>query len=244
MSKTIVAVGCSHTFGSYLNTNSMEYKDECNSRSWATKLQQQYYSDYDIVNLSMPGGSNTRSLRVLKEYILDNLDQAKDLIVFFGITDPGRIERISEGHVEGPAVDFLAGKEYVVNVIGPWCQSSQKDVQTYINIHYGLFYVDEYENEQLNLEMISLYTFLKHFNIEHYFVCMLVPERVLEKNKLLNELPIIGFNTTAIEYAKKNGYKVGKDLYPEIDCNHLDHDGNKFLAKEIFERVERIKNGT
>jgi hypothetical protein len=140
MSKTIVAVGCSHTFGSYLNANSMEYKDECNSRSWAAKLQQQYYKDCDIVNLSAPGGSNTRSLRVLKEYVLDNIDRAKDLIVFFGITNPERIERITHRHVDGPAVDFLSGKEYVVNIIGPWCQNSQEDVQKYINIHYGLFY--------------------------------------------------------------------------------------------------------
>jgi hypothetical protein len=244
MSNTIVAVGCSHTFGSYLNANSMEYKDECNSRSWPAKMQQQYYKDYDIVNLSAPGGSNTRSLRVLKEYILDNLDRAKELILFFGITDTCRIERISAKHVPGPAVDIIAGKEYVVNAIGPWCISPWPDVQKYLDVHYGLFHVDEYENEQLNLEMISLHTFLKHFNVEHYFVCMLVPGKTFSKNKLIKELPIIDFNTTAIKYAKQCGYNVGKDLHPEIDCNHLDHDGNEFLANEIYKKIERIKNGT
>lgn len=244
MSKTIVAVGCSHTFGSYLNANSMEYKDECHLRSWPSKLQQQYYNDYDIVNLSLAGGSNTRSLRVLKEYVLDNLDRAKDLLVFFGITDTCRIERISAKHVPGPAVDFIADKEYVINAIGPWCQSPIADVQKYIDVHYGLFHIDQYENEQINLEMISLHTFLKHFDIEHYFVCMLVPEYIFKKNKLIKELPLITFDTTAIEYAKQHGYKVGKDLHPEIDCNHLDHDGNEFLAKEIHKRMERIKNGT
>ena len=244
MSKTIVAVGCSHTFGSYLNANSIEYKDECNPRSWATKLQQQYYTDCDVVNLSMPGGSNTRSLRVLKEYILDNLDRAKELIVFFGITDPCRIERISAKTVPGPAVDDLAGKPYVVNAIGPWCQCPWEDVQKYFDVHYGLFHNDEYENEQLNLEMISLHTFLKHFNIEHYLVGVLVAGDIFKENKLIKELPLIDFGTTAIKYAKKCGYKVGRDFHPEIDCNHLDHDGNEFLAKEIFERMERIKNGT
>lgn len=244
MSKSIVAVGCSHTFGSYLNANSMEFSDDCHPRSWAAKLQGKYFPDSNTINLSMPGGSNTRSLRVIKEYVLDNLDRAKDITVFFGITDPCRVERISSKHVEGPAVDMLAGKPYIINAIGPWCQSPTADVQKYIDVQYGLFYVDEYENEQLNLEIISLHIFLKYFGIEHYFVCMLVPEHLFQQNKLIKELPIIGFNTSAIEYAKRNGYKVGRDLHPEIDCNHLDHDGNEFLADRIFERMERIKNGT
>jgi hypothetical protein len=223
----------------------MEYKDECNPRSWATKLQQHYYADYDVVNLSAPGGSNTRSLRVLKEYILDNLDRAKELIVFFGITDPCRIERISAMHVPGLPVDILAGKEYVVNVIGPWTSKCPwADVQKYIDTHYGLFYNDEYENEQLNLEMINLHMFLKYFNIEHYLVCMLTPSSAFRKNKLIKELPLVEFDASGIDYAKKHGYKVGREVNSEIDCNHLDHDGNEFLAKEIYKRIERIKNGT
>lgn len=240
MSKTIVAVGCSHVFGSYLNSNDMFAKEECNQRSWVKKLGNKYFPTDNVVNLAAPGGSNARSFRVIKEYILDNLENASNLIVFFGITDLSRLELVTEHQIEGPAVDFFANKSYIVNIVGPWCRVPMKDVQTYLDVHYGVFYNDTYETEKINLDLLTLHIFLKHYGIEHYFVNMLAPQGIVNKDY---NLPLIDFGGI-IQYAKKFGYKVGKDLHPEIDCNHLDHDGNEFLAEKIYEKMKGIKDGT
>ena len=99
--------------------------------------------------------------------------------------------------------------------------------------YYGVFNVDEHNIRMINLELISMHLFLKHFEIEHYFPSMLVPSTVLDTSPL--KLPIIIFEQwPAIDYAKRNGFKVGKEIDSSFDCNHLDHDGNDFIADYIF----------
>ena len=56
--------------------------------------------------------------------------------------------------------------------------------------------------------------------------------------KMKNQLPIISFySKNAIDYATSHGFKVGKDIDPLVNCNHLDHDGHEFLAEAICTAV-------
>lgn len=244
MPKTIVGVGCSHVFGSYLNENNLKYREECWPRSWVHKMQQRYYPDGTSVNLGAPGGSNQRSLRVIKNYVIDNLENAKDMIVIFGITDASRFELVTTQELSVNGVnESLANKNYTAYAVGTWFQFSDKYLQTYLDIHYGVFYNDEYVIEQTSMDMLTLHTFLKNYSIEHYFLNVIVSPDLYNNTAMWNRMPLIrlGGNVNMIEYARKNGYKVGRDIHPDIDCNHLDHDGNEFLATKIYNEMKEIK---
>lgn len=245
--KKIIAVGCSHVYGSYTTDTDDE---SCHDRSWANKILK-YYKNYECVNLAAPGGSNTRSSRVIKEYVLNNLDNINDAIVFFGITDPSRIELASYRHLGSMSV-FDENKKYYINKVGSWNNDTQhsdiknflkdSDIKNFLKLYYGRFYVEEYAKLQLHLDLISLHIFLKNFKIEHYFIGILITEYYFDKEFYGIKIPLISWDTNAIEYARTYGFKVGRDIEPNSNCNHLDHDGNIFLAKCIYNKMQEIKH--
>lgn len=238
--KEIVATGCSHTYGDFLNQH-RENREECHSRSWVKKLEK-IAGFVGSSNLAFGGSSNMRSFRVIKEYVLNNLDNVHNKVVMIGLTEPIRFELPSqESAIINDDLTFTG--TYTLNMIGPWQINGglNLDVQTFINTYYGRFTVLEHTMNNLMLELVSMHTFLKSFDIEHYFLCMLVSKGSMIRPPI--PLPIIDFDgLPAIEYAKRKGFKVGKDLDPSIICNHLDHDGNEFLAHYIYERIKEMKN--
>lgn len=240
--KTIVATGCSHAYGDYLDQHA-ESESECHERSWVKKLER--LGDFkSSINLAMGGTSNARSFRVIKEFVLQNkhLD-LKNNIVMIGLTQPIRFELPSKESLDFMPRDYSFRGDYFMNLVGPWQINNplMQEYQDFLNKFYGVFTVDKHTKHMLYLDMLSMHLFLKHFQIEHHFICFLIAKDYFTGYDL-GDIPVIDFNGhPAIDFAKRAGFKVGRDVMPEIDCNHLDHDGNEFLAKEI---LERIRNGT
>lgn len=247
--KTLIGVGCSHVFGSFLDESSYADKETCYLRSWLKKLESMTNAKNSI-NLAFPGTSNKRSCRVIRDFVLSNRNIAEESVVFVGITEPIRTEipidkeTIKNSKFTYPADPSLPeNTTYEILTIGSYLLVDRverdKTFQQYIELYYSNHCVVDYEIEQMNLDMISLHTFFNYFGIEHYFVCMLVNEENFSKNPLKEELPIISFDGgDAISYAKSHGHKVGKDYVPNFECNHLDDEGNWFVAKYIKEKIE------
>jgi hypothetical protein len=241
-SKILVAVGCSHTYGDYLNQHD-DYHNECHSRSWVKKLEK-IAKFSSSLNLSFGGSSNMRSFRVIKEHVLSSpKEELKNKVIMFGLTEPLRFELPSLNWVNLNDDRSFAGN-YYMNMFVPFQINTKKSnsLQNFINTQFGVFTVDEHSRSQLVLDIISMHLFLKNFNIEHYFLCFLINKPYLGDMKSF-DLPVIDFEGhAAISFAKMKGFKVGRDVDPRYDCNHLDHDGNEFLAKYILNRITEYNN--
>lgn len=253
--KTIVGVGCSHVYGVFLTENFWNDKESCWNRSWIKKLENLTEAK-DSINLALPGGSNARSQRVIRNFVLDNLDSIENYVIFFGITELSRIELpipkeilflLTDGLPVDMSFDPENKKEYRVLAPGPFTISPKfasrtngdKTLIRYLEEYYGKFHVDEYDIEKFNLDLISLHLFFTAFNIEHYFVTMLGYEGLFEKNPFRKKLPLFTFDgVDAISYARGLGYKVGQDYDPSAECFHLDDEGNQFLAEDILNKVK------
>lgn len=243
LTKKIIAVGCSHVYGNYAGDYGNITADgvkNCHERSWANKILR-FYKNYECVNLATPGGSNKRSFRVIKQYVLDNLDNIKDSIIFFGVTDIARTEFPSYGTFGSTDV-YVEDKKYNINKLGTWIEADNQPLKQFLKLYYGVFYVDEHAKLELNLDLITLHMFLKNLKIEHYFVGILITEKDIDEYCKKLKLPIIIWTKNAIDHVRDYGFKVGNDVYGDIGCNHLDHDGNDFLAKQIYKKIIEIKN--
>ncbi len=244
--KTLVGVGCSHTFGSFKLERGYEDRQSCYQRSWVKKMED-ITGAISSVNLGYPGGSNKRSKRVTEEYVLQDLERAKNSVIIIGLTEISRTEMSIVNNFEFAPVDSSATKSYNLLTIGSWQVGnnwrfeSDKRYKDFLEYYYGDIYCDEYEIDQLNISLFELHLFLKHFSVEHYFACLNINPAVLKSNALANQLKIIDFGGThAIRFACENGFKVGNDYDPSTDCNHLDHDGNEFLARYMLDRIGKI----
>lgn len=244
MTKNIIAIGCSHTYGTFLDSSSdlsEENIKKCYERSWAFKIQK-FLPEYNTLNLSEAGSSNVRIFRVLKKYIIDNLEELNDPIIFIGLTDPSRSE-VASYRLHADPDRHETGMNYFINKVGLWSKTQNPYLRKYIDIYYSVFYVEEYAQTLLNLDIVTLHFFLKYYNLEHYFINILPPGTIFDENISMKfNLPVIKFNTGAIEFCKSNGCKVGKDYKPDSYCNHLDDLGNIFLANEIFKKMQEIKH--
>lgn len=246
--KTLVGVGCSHVFGSFLDENMYIHKETCHLRSWLKKLEILTQATNSI-NLAHPGASNKRSYRVIRDFVLKNQDILNDLVIFLGITEPIRTElpiakKVTNSNVFGYTIDStVVNEEYDILTLGSFLLGDQHErdqsFKKFLDLYYGYHSFVSYEVEQMNLDLISLHTFFSYFGVEHHFLCMLVNEQDFSTNSMKEKLPIISFDSAdAIYYAKLNGHKVGTDYDPNSGCNHLDDEGNMFIAKYIKETLE------
>jgi hypothetical protein len=240
--KILVVTGCSHTYGDYLNQQD-NFEKECHDRSWASKLA--HIGNFtSSINLSFGGSSNARSFRVIKEYIIDKRNNIQDAVVMIGLTEPMRFELPSQSHLALNDDRSFKGK-YYINMFAPWQINNDRSdrMQDFLNNYYGIFTVDAHTKHLLYLDLLTMHLFLKNYGIEHYFPCFLGNKQYFDVYDLTN-IPIIDFDgLSGIEFAKRNGFKVGRDICPEFDCNHLDHDGNEFLAQYLLNKIKEMKNG-
>lgn len=234
--KKLVVVGCSHVYGSFQD---QLLPEQAHQRSWVSKLSTKANFDKHV-NLGSPGGSNQRSFRVIKEYVLKNLATIKDTVIMIGLTELARCELPSLDYAYINPDHSFKDRRYHMNLLGPFNIGEDSKFKNFIETYYGVFNIDDHNIKMINLELISIHLFLKHFEIEHYFPSMLVPSTVLDTSPL--KLPIIIFEQwPAIDYAKRNGFKVGKEIDSSFDCNHLDHDGNNFIADYILKEISNVQ---
>lgn len=253
--RTLVGIGCSHTFGEFLCdvTVDIEPTEIAHNRSWVKKLER-LAGFKNSVNLAVSGGSNKRSIRTIMEYVLNDPDQAKNLVVMIGITELFRTEfpSIEVGLIDNDLTSLpeFERRGYFLNKLGPWSidQLPNELLNNFVKIYYGHFTVDDYSIQMANYDFLNLHLFLNHYQIEHYFPIMLG-----KSNNFLDviggvKMPYIKFYdsgtpTDALNHAKSMGHKVGKDYDEKSNCNHLDDAGNEFLAHYILNAIKEIQHG-
>jgi hypothetical protein len=242
--KILVAVGCSHTYGTFLNDNAQE---TCHERSWVKKLEKTVGFKKSI-NLAIGGASNKRSLRVITDFLIDNADNIDNYLVIVALTEISRTEFPSAKKTFIPQ-DIFFDKErngYHINMLGSFLVDKTTDpvLDDFLRTYYGIFSVDQYDAAEINRDIFCLHRLLTSYNVEHYFPIMLGPVNHYKKQIANESIPYITFNDRAIVgHTKQQGYKVGKDVNLIIDCNHFDHDGNQYIAEGIYKHMKGYCNG-
>lgn len=263
MVKKLVTLGCSHTVGTYLDKpgDSRQELAQCHQRSWSRKLATLLDVEQEF-NLSINGGSNPRSIRVLMEWIKKTYNdkfQDPDLLVVFSITEPLRFEvPVNANLTPGIIPTSLSlgndkiNDEWSTHRAGPWEINTSRHVNysEYIKNYYGLFSNDDHEYKILTHELVMLHYFLKSHGIKHYFFHGI---DVHDFYKLFMpafaQLPIIkltrkdeiDFQTNAFGpggFLMSHGFKRGLDIKPLSGCAHFDHDANQFLAEYIYDKIK------
>ena len=228
--KTLIGIGCSHTFGEYGEQYIGEDSSDawiCHNRSWVKKLET-LGNFKSSINLAAPGGGNDRSIRVLLDYLENN--NTDNLVVIFAITEISRLEfpKIRPNLVT-----------YEITKSGLWetdpSINTDMSYQKFIKQFYSEYYSHEFQKKLLKQRLIMLDVFLKSLNIEHYFINMLcIDEDIVD---IKSSIPLIEFyvesySGNVIDCVKKLNFK------PD-NTNHFDHDANVYIAKYICDNIIR-----
>lgn len=228
--KTLIGVGCSHTFGAYGERYISENDPDawiCHERSWVKKLEK-LGNFKSSINLAAPGGSNDRSLRVLLEYLENN--NTDNLVVIFAITELSRLEFPKINH-------DLQG--YETAKAGLWQTdpntNSDQRYRAFMTQLYSEYYDHSFQQKIMRHRLIMLDAFLNSLNIEHYFINMLCKsEEIAEakKNIPLLEFFVESFSGNVIDCVTHLNFKSD-------ETNHFDHDANEYIAKYIHDKIIR-----
>jgi hypothetical protein len=238
--KTLVGLGCSHTFGEYMG----DYDPiTCHERSWVKKLE--VLADFkSSVNLAARGGSNYRSERVLLEYLKTN---SKDIVVIFSVTDLSRFETVNVSHWE-----TSENKSKAYNAEGAWGMNhdvSDKQKKEFLEYYYSTLTNDEVDIDIINRKVLMLHTLLNSLGIEHYFFEMLCCPHSLLTNQLGFNIPVIPFSTAKdtvvnIDWQQERPFNAIdwlKVRFPRAQCGHFDCDANQELAEYLLGQINIIK---
>jgi len=232
--KTLVVLGCSHTYGVFKEDTSD--LNSCHNRSWASKLGK-LANFKEVVNLSIPGGSNYRSERKLLEYLKTN---SKDLVVIFSITELSRFETVNMLSLTKEDIPEKQNDLYGYQSEGSWKLSSEyvsgdERKSEYLKYHYSVLSCSQDDSDIINRKILMIHSLLKTLNLEHYFFTMISNPTDIYTSQLGIELPFITFpnNHNAMNWMTSKftpGY-----------CGHFDHDANQALAEYLFEQINIIK---
>jgi hypothetical protein len=238
--KTLVALGCSHTFGDYMEDND---PITCHQRSWVSALEK-LGNFKDSVNLGAGGSSNYRSERVLLEYLKKN---SKDIVVIFSITELSRFETVNVAQW-----DSTENKSDAFIGEGAWGldeSNLDKKKKEFLEYYYSELTNDETDVAIINRKVLMIHTLLKSLSIEHYFFEMLSGPSALLSNQLGYEIPIIHFNepgepSVKIDWAihkPTNAMLWMKRRFPRANCGHFDQDANQALAEYLIGQINIMK---
>ena len=242
--QTLIAAGDSHTYGQYLYDDKPE---TCHERSWVKKLEQLGNFDKSI-NLSRSGGSNDRIFRVLHEHVERNYKTIKDSVIIIAMTDPIRFEIPSlERTYFATDSSNYDSNSYVINAVNISNLSSCEDntvAPQFLDTYYKYFYVEEYTFKMLNQKIIAFSSLLNRLGVEHYFTDFLSNNTFFESPQYMGmTFPYLRIFEdrfdNVMNATKISGFKVGNDFDPESKCNHLDHDGNQFIAECFLRDIKK-----
>ena len=236
---TLVVVGDSFIYGHLGDDVDVE---SCHNRSWVKQLEK-IGNFKTSINLGAPGGSNSRSVRVLYEYLDQHYSPDEKYIIIFAVSQLSRFELPINDHVgrilgitnNNPACYSTVHDETVVADLGTWrLDSTDHKFSNFMNMYYTTFNDDVYSEKILRNNLFSVKAVLDKLNIKSFFTSTILPPESLRGMTFLGEkLPLIKyFNEDNLEENIGRFLEmVGFKKYP---CAHYDEHAYKFLANYIY----------
>jgi hypothetical protein len=201
--------GDSNTYGSELVEN----------KPWPVLLSNKL--ECDVENMAKPGYSNNRIIRETLEYVINNIDNYKEMIVILGFTEQSRTEFFS---------DEL--KSWVSIETG----NIHKDGNIkYSSEYYKIFHSFVYDSIMFWQNVLMVQSFLENYNIKYlFFSCFRdsLMERFYLYNKTIpDHLKILDSDSEAA-INKYNSYMEGlDDRIKYLNIKILNHINNsKFVG--------------
>jgi len=242
--------GDSNTFGSELLTNN----------SWPVMLSKKLSCTVD--NYAIPGSSNDKIIRETIDYVVNNLNNADNLIVVLGFTEMSRIELFSDES-------------------NSWIQIANNDGGDkikYSKLYYKTLHSFIYDSVMFWQKTLLLQSFLEHYKVKYlFFSCFkdsLIERFYLYNKNIPSHLETKDFDSnraikkyksyikglsSRIEYLNKNilnqinedkfiGLKnaytmysldINKDI-PKGQFGHLLEEGHENWAMHLYDKYKKI----
>ena len=242
--------GDSNTFGSELLTNN----------SWPVMLSKKLNCTVD--NYAIPGSSNDKIIRETIDYVVNNLNNADNLIVVLGFTEMSRIELFSDES-------------------NSWIQIANNDGGDkikYSKLYYKTLHSFVYDSVMFWQKTLLLQSFLEHYKVKYlFFSCFkdsLIERFYLYNKNIPSHLETKDFDSnraikkyksyikglsSRIEYVNKNilnkinedkfiGLKnaytmysldINKDI-PKGQFGHLLEEGHENWAMHLYDKYKKI----
>jgi hypothetical protein len=239
--KILIGVGCSHTAGDYNNEYFLGNND-CIERSWVKKLER-IGNFKDSVNLSLPGGSNYRSERVLLRYLKENPDNLKNSIIIFTITELSRFETVNMLNLSQDEIHkqeqvnsdwgYMSEGVWKLEDNADWVDKRRKQ---FLEYYYSLYSHNSADIEIINRKVLMISSLLSRLGIEHYFLEMICTPGTIEEEQLGFKIPMINFLED--KKPKMNAIDWMLQSFKRGSCGHFDHDANQALADYIYKQLK------
>ena len=152
--------GDSNTFGSELLTNN----------SWPVMLSKKLNCTVD--NYAFPGSSNDKIIRETTDYVVNNLNNADNLIVVLGFTEMSRIELFSDE-------------------LNSWIQIAHAHINSedkikYSKLYYKTLHSFVYDSVMFWQKTLLLQSFLEYYKVKYlFFSCF--KDSLIERFYLYNK---------------------------------------------------------
>jgi len=243
---TLVAFGDSFVYGQY--EDDLNYQS-CWNRSWVSKLEKlgRFKSS---INLAAPGASNSRSFRMLLKFLDEIYSPEENYLIIYAITDLSRFEVClsADDFSYFKFVDIVhspydtAANDTKIAPIGPWIFNNPKSccddarVIDSLKMYYGFLTNKNYHEKMFAQQLLAINNLMAANGLKHHYMTTLDSNFFLKQfSKYKIELPIIqhrhGRHLTITDFLSESGFKPGS-------CGHFDHDGNQFLAENIYSQIK------
>jgi len=232
--KTLVGLGCSHTYGQVLDDFNRE---TCHERSWVKKLER-IGNFKESVNLALPGGSNARSERVLFDFLKNN---NKDLLVIFTVTELSRFETFNAESTEAPfgsEIDIGYQAEATWKLLPDLEHKIDPKKVEYLQYHYSMCSGHRDDVLSINRRIVLIHSFLKLLNIEHYFVEMVMAPGTIRREQFGFTLPFIEFKPKGKPWQLFTAFDWVEENYGLESCKHWNHEGSQGLAEYMLKYIK------
>lgn len=239
---TLVAIGCSHTYGSALDGyRGIEWKGYNKEHCFAGLLNKKYnFTNY--YNMGLPGGSNQYIMRGISSFILEHMQPNEDYLFLVGWTSTTRFElRYPDSTSYSHAVHTdLFDKKYIPFSMGTDLKLYKSGEVRRLSGYGPLIFDDEILNNDWATYAYSAQQMFKNHNIKYFMfnTCF--------------ELPVTDWNKPVIDALDTEHYFNPTDLdssmlywalnkgFEKTDCWHLKQDGHQAWMEFLEEKLKTL----
>jgi len=239
---TLVAVGCSHTYGSALDGYAgIEKKDYNKAHCFAGLLHKKYnFTNY--YNCGLPGGSNQYIMRTVSSFLQNHKQDSDDYLFLIGWTSTTRFELRYPDDVKffHSVRTDLHDKKYIPFSLGTDEKLYHTGEVRRLSGYAPLIFDDQSLNDDWAAYAFSLQQMLKLHNIKYYMF------------NTCHDLPVTNWNKPIIEKLDTTHYYNPTDFdssmlywalnkdFEKTNCWHLKQDGHQAWMEFLEEKLQGL----